>query len=93
MRISHNDFFSRLHFLSISRMIIVHVFVNKILYSVSAYSICDAKVIKIIGLMGILMKKISFSQKKTLILHLIKDVLHALFTIYILITDYDIRKQ
>lgn len=43
--------------------------------------------------MGILMKKISFSQKKTLILHLIKDVLHALFTIYILITDYDIRKQ
>lgn len=43
--------------------------------------------------MGILMKKISFSQKKTLILHLIMGELYALLYHTYLILDYDIRKQ
>lgn len=43
--------------------------------------------------MGILMKKISFSQKKTLILHLIMGELYTLLYHTYLILDYDIRKQ
>ena len=43
--------------------------------------------------MGILRKKISFSQKKTLILHLIMGELYTLFYHTYIIIDYGIRKQ
>ncbi len=43
--------------------------------------------------MGILRKKILFSQKKTLILHLIMGELYTLFYHTYTIIDYGIRKQ